>query len=86
MEINISTIETCGSGVCVHVHLLSVCLSVCLPAFSVYVPIQESGGILQIDGRSVENVLRGVTITAVKPADQSDSLVMRPATKVGVEG
>ena len=49
-------------------------------------PIQESGGILQINGRNVENMLCGVTLTAVKPADQSDRLVMRPAIKVGEEG
>ena len=71
---------------CVHVRLLSVCLSVCLPTFSVHMPIQESGGILQINGRNVENMLCGVTLKAVKPADQSDRLVMRPAIKVGEEG
>ena len=71
---------------CVHVRLLSVCLSIYLPSFSVYVPIQEFGGILQINGRNVENVLRGITITVAKPADASDGLVMRPAIKFGEKG
>ena len=65
---------------------LSVCLSICLPSFSVYVPIQELGRILQIIGRNVENVLRGITITVAIPADPSDGLVMRPAIKFGEKG
>lgn len=67
---------------------MSVCLFVCLPPSSVclYVRMQESDEILEINGRSTECMIHSVAITAIKTGGESVKLVVRREAKAGDEG
>ena len=51
-----------------------------------YVCMQESDEILEINGRSTECMIHSVAITAIKTGGQSVKLVVRREAKDGDEG
>ena len=65
-----------------------MCLSVCLlaPPYYVFVCMQESDEILEINGRSTKCMIHSVAITAIKTGGQSVKLVVRREAKNGDEG
>ena len=67
---------------------VSVCLSACPPPppSYVFVCMQESDEILEINGRSTKYMIHSVAITAIKTGGQSVKLVVRREAKEGDEG
>ena len=65
-----------------------MCLSVCLlaPPYYVFVCMQESDEILEINGRSTKCMIHSVAITAIKTGGQSVKLVVRREAKDEDEG
>ena len=60
---------------------VSVCLSACPRLLCVFLWMQESDEVLEINGRSTKCMIHSVAITAIKTGGQTVKLVVRREAK-----